>query len=163
MELLKEIGQTDFAEVVFTEPLALAPATPLGIEQALAQRIEIKVARAALEQSKANVRLQDVSARPDLNITYGYKRTQLPDTAAGVNTAIVSLRVTLPTTDKNQGNRIAAEADVRRQQQLLAAAEAEVRKMRSLVANPLIDGQADFAGDRPRVSHSPQQDCFRVS
>jgi len=127
IELLKEIGQTDFAEVVLTEPLALAPATPLGIEQALAQRIEIKVARAALEQSKANVRLQDVSARPDLNITYGYKRTQLPDTAAGVNTAIVSLRVTLPTTDKNQGNRIAAEADVRRQQQLLAAAETEVR------------------------------------
>jgi hypothetical protein len=37
------------------------------------------------------------------------------------------LRVTLPTTDKNQGNRIAAEAEVRRQQQLLAAAETEVR------------------------------------
>ncbi len=128
IELLKEMGQTDFAEVTLTEPLALDPqATPFGVEQALAQRIEIKVARAALEQSKANVRLQDVSARPDLNITYGYKRTQLPDTAAGVNTAIVSLRVTLPTTDKNQGNRIAAEAEVRRQEQLLAAAEAEVR------------------------------------
>ena len=128
IELLKEMGQTDFAEVVLTEPLVLdSQVMPLGVEQALAQRIEIKVARAALEQSKANVRLQDVSARPDLNITYGYKRTQLPDTAAGVNTAIVSLRVTLPTTDKNQGNRIAAEAEVRRQQQLLAAAEAEVR------------------------------------
>ena len=44
-----------------------------------------------------------------------------------MNTAIVSVRVTLPTTDKNQGNRIAAEAEVRRQQELLAAAEAEVR------------------------------------
>ena len=51
----------------------------------------------------------------------------MPDTLTGVNTAIVSLRITLPTTDKNQGNRIAAEAEVRRQQQLLAAAEAEVR------------------------------------
>ena len=128
VELLKEMGQTDFAEVVLTEPLALdSPVTPLGVEQALAQRVEIKVARAALEQSKANVRLQDISARPDLNVTYGYKRTQLPDTAAGVNTAIVSLRVTLPTSDKNQGNRIAAEAEVRRQQQMLAAAEAEIR------------------------------------
>jgi cobalt-zinc-cadmium efflux system outer membrane protein len=128
IELLREMGQTDFAEVVLTEPLVLdSQVKPLGIEQALAQRMEIKVARAALEQSKANVRLQDISARPDLNVTYGYKRTQLPDTMAGVNTAIVSLRVTLPTTDKNQGNRIAAEADVRRQQQLLAAAEAEVR------------------------------------
>jgi len=35
--------------------------------------------------------------------------------------------VTLPASDKNQGNRIAAEADIRREQQLLAAAEAEVR------------------------------------
>jgi len=128
IELLKEMGQTDFPEVVLTEPLVFESAViPLGVEQALAQRIEIKVARAALEQSKANAKLQDISARPDLNVSYGYKRTQLPDTAAGVNTAIVSLRVTLPTADKNQGNRIAAEAEVRRQQQLLAAAEAEVR------------------------------------
>ncbi len=67
-----------------------------------------------------------MSARPDLNIMAGYKRTQLPDTTTGVNTAIVSLRITLPTADKNQGNRIAAGAEVRRQEQLLAAAEAEV-------------------------------------
>jgi len=128
IELLKEMGQTDFVEVTLTEPLVLtSQVMPIGVEQALIQRIEIKVARAALEQSKANVKLQDIMARPDLNVTYGYKRTQLPDTAAGVNTAIVSLRVTLPTTDKNQGNRIAAEAEVRRQQQLLAAVEAEVR------------------------------------
>jgi cobalt-zinc-cadmium efflux system outer membrane protein len=128
IELFREMGQTDFSAVVLTEPLVLDPAImPLGVEQALAQRIEIKVAQAALEQSKANARLQDISARPDLNVTYGYKRTQLPDTAAGINTAIVSLRITLPTADKNQGNRAAAEADVRRQQQLLAAAEAEVR------------------------------------
>jgi len=128
IELLKEMGHADFAEVVLTEPLVLdSQVMPLGVERALVQRIEIKIARAALEQSRANVRLQDVSARPDLNITYGYKRTQLPDTAAGVNTAIVSLRVTLPTSDKNQGNRMAAEAEVRRQQQLLAAAEVEVR------------------------------------
>lgn len=39
----------------------------------------------------------------------------------------VSLRITLPVTGKNQGNRMAAEAEIRRQQQLLAAMEAEVR------------------------------------
>ncbi len=128
VDLLKEMGQTNFGDVTLTEPLAVAiQVMPIGVEQALTQRIEIKVARAALEQSRANAKFQDVSARPDLNVTYGYKRTQLPDTGTGVNTAIVSLRVTLPTTDKNQGNRIAAEAEVRREQQLLAAAEAEVR------------------------------------
>src|SRR5580658_1107683 len=128
LELLKEMGQTDFSEVVLTEPLAPDPQfMPLDVEQALAQRIEIKVARATLEQAKANVKLQDIAARPDLNLTAGYKRTQLPDTTNGVNTAIVSLRITLPTTDKNQGNRIAAEAEVRRQEQLLAAIETDVR------------------------------------
>jgi outer membrane protein, heavy metal efflux system len=128
VELLKEMGRTDFGDVVLTELLAPdAEMAPIGIEQALAQRIEIKVARAALQQAQANAKLQDVNARPDLNISYGYKRTQLPDTVDGVNTALVSLRVTLPTTDKNQGNRIAADAEVRRQQQLVAAAEADVR------------------------------------
>jgi outer membrane protein TolC len=62
-----------------------------------------------------------------LNLTYGYKRTQLPDTAAGVNTAIVSLRITLPFADKNQGNRGAAYAEVRRRQDLLSAVENDVR------------------------------------
>ncbi len=128
MELLREMGRTDFSEVVLTEPLAIdSEVVPTGIEQALEQRIEMKAARAALEQAAANARLQEVNARPDLNVMYGYKRTQLPDTLNGVNTAIVSVRITLPTTDKNQGNRIAADAEVRRQQQLVAAAEAEVR------------------------------------
>jgi outer membrane protein, heavy metal efflux system len=128
VELLREMGQTEFGEVTLTESLALnSEIVPGGIEQALAQRIEIKAARAALEQARANAKLQEVNARPDLNLTYGYKRTQLPDTTSGVNTAIVSVRITLPTSDKNQGNRIAADAEVRRQQQLVAAAETEVR------------------------------------
>ena len=128
VELLKEMGQTEFGDVVLSEPLMLDSAVvPVGIEQALTQRIEIKTARAALEQARANAKLQEVSARPDLNLTYGYKRTQLPDTTNGVNTAIVSVRITLPTTDKNQGNRMAADAEVRRQQQLVAGVEAEVR------------------------------------
>jgi hypothetical protein len=92
VELLKEMGQTEFGEVVLTEPLTLdSVAVPAGIEQALAQRMEIKAARAALEQARANARLQEVSARPDLSLTYGYKRMQLPDTTDGVNTAIGSL------------------------------------------------------------------------
>ena len=128
MQLLRAMGRTDFAEVVLTEPLAVdSEVVPAGIDQALAQRIEIKAARSALNEAIANARLQEVNARPDLNVTAGYKRTELPDTTFGVNTAIVSVRITLPTTDKNQGNRLAADAEVRRQQQLVAAAETEVR------------------------------------
>lgn len=128
LELLKQMGTTDFPELALTEPLDGTPNfAPLGVELALTQRPEIKVVRAALEEAEANARLQDVLARPDLNVTYGYKRTELPDTTYGVNTALVSVRITLPVSDKNQGNRIAAQAEVRRQQQLLAARETEIR------------------------------------
>jgi outer membrane protein TolC len=128
MQLLKEMGVTDFTSLTLTESLAPASdVAPLGLEQVFARRSEIKVARAALEQAEANARLQDVAARPDLNVTYGYKRTQLPDTTTGVNTAIVAVRITLPTTDKNQGNRMAAAAEVRRQRELLAAVQTDIR------------------------------------
>jgi cobalt-zinc-cadmium efflux system outer membrane protein len=100
---------------------------PPDIEQILARRADVKAARAILEQARSNARLQDVAARPDLNVTFGYKRTQLPDTAAGVNTALASVRITLPWMDKNQGNREAAEAEVRRARQQLAAIEADIR------------------------------------
>jgi cobalt-zinc-cadmium efflux system outer membrane protein len=128
VQLLKEMGQTDFSEVLLTEPLDANTFTieSIDIGQVLTQRTEMKVANAAVEEAQAKARLQDVSARPDLNILYGYKRTQLVDATSGVNTAMAGLQITLPITDRNQGNRAAAGAEVRRQQQLLAATEAEV-------------------------------------
>jgi len=129
IDLLRQMGRTDFAEVLLTAALDAnsAAIAPMDLQQVLAQRIEMKVARAALEEAEANSRLQDVSARPDLDIIYGYKRTQLVDATSGVNTAMVGVRLTLPVTDRNQGNRAAAAAEVRRQEQLLAATEAGVR------------------------------------
>ena len=122
------MGQADFGALQLTEALSMdRNVQPAGMEESLAQRVEIKAARAALEEAKAAAKFQDTSARPDLNVTYGYKRTQLPDTGSGVNTAIVSVRVTLPVTDKNRGNREAAYAEVRRREDLLAAAENDVR------------------------------------
>jgi cobalt-zinc-cadmium efflux system outer membrane protein len=129
VQLHKEMGQTDFPEVLLTEPLDANNFViePIDIRQVLAQRIEMKAAHAAVEEARAIARFQDVSARPDLNILYGYKRTQLPDSTTGVNTATAGLQITLPITDRNQGNRAAATAEVRRQELLLAATEADVR------------------------------------
>jgi outer membrane protein TolC len=87
----------------------------------------MRLATAAVAEAEAKARFEDVSARPDLNLIYGYKRTELPDTTSGTNTAIAGVQVTLPLTNRNQGNRAAASAEVRRQQQLLAATEADVR------------------------------------
>jgi cobalt-zinc-cadmium efflux system outer membrane protein len=127
--LLKEMGQTDFSTVLLTEPLDrnTVAIERLDIGQVISQRIEMKLANAAVEEAQAKAKLQDVSARPDLTILYGYKRTQLVDATSGVNTATAGLQITLPITDRNQGNRAAASAEVRRQQQLLAATEAVVR------------------------------------
>jgi cobalt-zinc-cadmium efflux system outer membrane protein len=128
VDLLREMGATDFPELILTESWdAAAPAAIPEESEILGHRADIRAARAALEQARAAARLQDISARPDLNVTYGYKRTQLPDSGEGINTAIASVRVTLPFTDKNQGNRAAAAAEVRRAEQQLAAVEADVR------------------------------------
>jgi outer membrane protein, heavy metal efflux system len=128
VDLLKEMGQTDFPELILIEPLAVTSfPDPPDIDEVLLRRADVKAARAALEQAVANARVQDMAARPDLNLTYGYKRTELPDTTVGVNTAIVSVRITLPFLDKNQGNRAAAEAEVRRAQEQVKAIESEVR------------------------------------
>ncbi len=127
-DLLKQIGRVQFEQVVLTEPLTIQQdLQPLGLDQVLGQRPEVRAARAAVEEAESNARIQDLALRPDLNLTYGYKRTELPDTTYGVNTAIFSLRVTLPVIDKNQGNRAAAQAEIRRRQDLLAAVENDIR------------------------------------
>lgn len=129
VELQRQMGQTEFPELVLGEPLDSNDSAipPLDIQQVLEQRIEVKVAKAALAEAQAKAKFEDVSARPDLSILYGYKRTQLVDTNTGTNTALAGVQITLPLTDRNQGNREAATAEVRRQQELLAEAEAEVR------------------------------------
>jgi cobalt-zinc-cadmium efflux system outer membrane protein len=126
--LLKEMGQTEFPDLILTESLAISsPPSPPEIEQVLERRADIRAARAAVEQARANLNVQDTAARPDLNVTYGYKRTELPDTPNGVNTALASVRITLPFVDRNQGNRAAAEAELRRAQQQVSALGSEIR------------------------------------
>ena len=128
MALLKSMGRPVSSGVVLTEQLEAPKAfqeTP--IDAVMTQRREIKLARAELAEAESKARLAAVSARSDLSVFAGYKRTELPDTTYGVNTVIAGFQVTLPVTNKNQGNREAAEAEVRRRKQLLAAAETDVR------------------------------------
>ena len=129
VELQRRMGQTEFPDLILSEPLDsnASAVPPLDIQQVLEQRVEVRVAKAALQEAEAKAKLEDVSARPDLSILYGYKRTQLVDTNAGTNTALAGIQVTLPITDRNQGNRAAAAAEVQRREQLLMLAEAEVR------------------------------------
>ena len=128
MALLKSMGRPVSGAVILTEPLEAPGAFhEMALDAVMAQRREIKLARAELVEAEAKERLAIVSARPDLTAFAGYKRTQLPDTTYGVNTIIAGFQVTLPFANRNQGNREAGEAEVRRRQQLLAAAETDVR------------------------------------
>jgi outer membrane protein, heavy metal efflux system len=128
MELFREMGRPAVRDIVLTE--SLEPADNFReatLEEVLSQRGDIRLARAALAESAAKESLEAILARPDLSAFAGYKRTQLPDTNYGVNTIIAGFQITLPVINRNQGNREAADAEVRRRQQLLAAAEADVR------------------------------------
>jgi len=119
--LFKEMGRADDPSVVLTEALDDARTVALAAADAvLAQRAELRVSQAAIDEAAANLSLQNASARPDLGVIVGYKRTLLPDAPAGVNTAIAGVRLTVPLFDRNQGNRLAAEAETRRQRHLLA-------------------------------------------
>ena len=126
-DLIKEIGDPSIAAVALTEALdasgAIAPSSP---EDVLAQRPEMKIARASVEEARARARLQEALARPDLTLTYGYKRTQLPDTAQAANTSIAAFAVKVPLFDRNAGNRAAATAEMRRQEALLEGARLDV-------------------------------------
>jgi cobalt-zinc-cadmium efflux system outer membrane protein len=128
-ELLKVIGQPTWTHVVLTEPLDVVPTglPHMSLEEVFAARPELRVARAALAEARANERLQVVSARPDIGVFFGYKRTELPDALSGVNTALAGVTMTLPLTDRKQGDRQTAAAEVRRQEQVVAAAENDVR------------------------------------
>jgi outer membrane protein TolC len=128
LELEKQMGQMESSDVVLTESLDAVPAdleSP-ALQEVLARRAEIKVASASVEEARANTRLQAVFARPDLSIVYGYKRTQLPDALSGVNTSIAAVKVTVPLFDRNQGNRAAAVAELRRQEQLRLETETAI-------------------------------------
>jgi len=128
VDLARTIGEDATTPMTLGEALdeELQPVSNMTPEQVLLQRPEMRVARASVEEAQARARLQDVLAHPDLTLTSGYKRTQLPDTTQAANTAIVAVAVKVPLFDRNAGNRAAASAEVRRQQDLLDATRVDV-------------------------------------
>ena len=127
-DLARAIGEDATTTMTLSEPLDAEPGAVanVSVDNVLAQRPEMKAARAAVEEAQARARLQDVLARPDLTVTYGYKRTQLPEMHDASNTSIAAVAVKVPLFDRNTGNRAAASAEVRRQQDLLEATRVDV-------------------------------------
>jgi outer membrane protein TolC len=122
IHMLREMGQTEFPDVSFLDSIDREPSAPVqGVDHALTERVEVKLARAAVNQATANQRLQFANSRPNFDLLLGYKRT------GGLDTMVGGFQVDLPFINKNQGNLAAAEAEIRFAQSNLAATEALVR------------------------------------
>lgn len=121
LDLLRAMGETSF-DTAFkvSAPQNLTANSPLlvaGLEQlradALRQRPELIRLRAKVEAERANLRLQQSNARPDWELSAGYKRT------GGYNTFISYVTVPLPFFNKNR-------AEIGRAAALISSAEQEL-------------------------------------
>ncbi|MGH9633174.1 MAG: TolC family protein [Bryobacteraceae bacterium] len=120
--LFREMGETEYREITFTEPLEkLRTVDSEGIAGALATKPEILASRQAVEQARANLVLEQARAKPDPEVLLGYKRTN------GFNTVIAGLQVSLPFWNRNQGEIAAAHAEIRGAEAAVASTEAGAR------------------------------------
>jgi cobalt-zinc-cadmium efflux system outer membrane protein len=123
IQLLREMGQTEFPPVRFTDPVeGAAEHEPSGDSQtALERRVEIRLARTGVERARANLGLQQSIGRPNLDVLFGYKHT------GGLDTLLGGIQVDLPFRNRNQGLIAQASAEIRVAESSLAATQALVR------------------------------------
>lgn len=127
LDLLKAMGESSF-DINFRLAAtsdAHSPLLAMGVEQlraeASAKRPELARLRAKVEGERANLKLQQANARPDLELSAGYKRT------GGYNTALAYVTVPLPFFNKNRAEIGRAEAMVTSAEQELLAEENYIR------------------------------------
>lgn len=122
IHLFREMGQREFPPVRYTDTVedALSAALNAELATALANRVELKLARQQADQARAQQSLQTALAKPNVDLVFGYKRT------AGFNTVIGGVQWDLPFRNRNQGSIAAASAEIRVAEANLAAAEALV-------------------------------------
>ena len=120
--LFREMGKTEFPPVEFVDtPETPRPVAALTIEEVLERRPEMRISRAAIEQARANLRLQQANAKIDPDVQFGYKRT------TGFNTFYSAVQIPLPIRNRNQGQIEAAVADTKVAESSLAATAVLVR------------------------------------
>jgi len=120
--LFREMGKLEFPLVVF--PDALEQVIQLGSlspNQVLEQRAEMSLARQAVEQARANLRLQQAHTKPDPDLQFGYERI------AGFDTLYAAAQIPLPIRNRNQGQIEAASAELKAAESSVAATEVAIR------------------------------------
>ncbi|MBL8187946.1 MAG: TolC family protein, partial [Acidobacteria bacterium] len=127
LDLLKVMGETSF-ELNFRLAAPDSAASPLMVStldqlraEALKNRPELIRLRAKVEAERANLNLQNANAKPDWELSAGYKRT------GGYNTYITYVTVPLPFFNKNRAEIGRAAAQINSAEQELLAEENYIR------------------------------------
>lgn len=127
LDLLKAMGETHFElDFRLAVPDLTGPMTPAAeLEQlrseGVAKRPELILLRARIDAERANLRLQQASATPDIEISAGYKRT------GGFDTMIGYVTIQLPIFNRNRAEIGRASARVSSAELELLAEENYVR------------------------------------
>jgi len=129
--LFREMGKIEFPPVEFADPLEqMHPVASLTLNQILEQRVEMTLAREAVEQARADLRLQQANARVDPDLHFGYERF------GGFDTLYAAAQIPLPIRNRNQGQIEAAAAGIKAAESSVAATEAAIRsEMASSASN----------------------------
>jgi outer membrane protein TolC len=116
------MGKFEFPAVLFASALEeVRLVNPLNPDQVLQRRPEMTLARATVEQARANLHLQRANAKPDPDLHFGYERI------AGFDTLYAAAQIPLPIRNRNQGQIEAAAAEMRAAESSVAATEAVIR------------------------------------
>jgi cobalt-zinc-cadmium efflux system outer membrane protein len=94
-------------------------------------RYELRVARQLVVEAQARLALQHANAKVDPDVSVGYKRT------VGVDTVYAAVSVPLPFRNRNQGNIISADADVR-------TAKANLQALQNVILAEVAAAQEEF-------------------
>ena len=122
VNLYREMGKTEFPTTHLSDSLEnVSKAAIPDPALVLQTRPEIQIARQAVTEAEANVRLQRAYGRPDPEVLIGYKRN------VGYDTLYGALQIDLPISNRNQGNVASAAARLHTAQSSLQVTEANVK------------------------------------
>jgi outer membrane protein, heavy metal efflux system len=122
ISLFREMGQLEFPTVILADALEpVLQVSTLSQDQVLQRRVELTLARQAVEQARANLGLQQAHAKPDPDLQFGYERV------AGFDTLYAAAQIPLPIRNRNQGQIEAAAAELRAAESSVAATEVAIR------------------------------------
>jgi outer membrane protein, heavy metal efflux system len=168
IQLLRAMGSAEAATDFRLEDVLLSNAPNLKLdlnpllEQARANRISLRLARAAVDRARARVELEKVQAKPDWSVSVGYKRTM------GFNTLLAGVSVPLPLLNRNEGNILLSRHEVQSAEALFQEANfyaaSEIRtavaaiRRRAEMLGAIKEGLLRHAEESYRISMAAYQE-----